>query len=69
MIIVNKLDKFKDVMVVNRKIRFKNPEVIQKTWYGIKIYAANRWYRLYFWDNKLYNDILFKIDLNNVKGK
>lgn len=64
MIIVTRSDKLQDGIVFNRKYRFKNPSVIIKTWYGLKLYGGNRWFRLYFKDKQEYNKTLFLLDLD-----
>ena len=67
MIIVRRADRLQDGIVFNRKIRFKHPEVIIKTWYGLKIYTANKTFRLYFKCKVIYNEVLFMLDLDNKK--
>lgn len=68
MIIVKRADKLQDGIVFNRKYRFKNPSVVIRTWYGLKVYGGDKWFRLYFKDKVLYNDTLFILDLNEMKG-
>jgi len=67
MIKIKDSDYYENILVINRTYRFKNPSVIIKTWYGIKIKAQGA-YRFYTFDEKLKKTLLESLKLNTLKG-
>ena len=66
MIIVKTVKRPENMLIVNEKYRFKNPEVIIMTWYGLKVYGANRWYRLIFIDKPLLDTTCFMLNITST---
>ena len=68
MIIVKSAMFYENILVINRTYRFKNPQVIIRTWYGIKVRSAGT-YRFFTFNKKIKQTLLEDLKLNKIKGQ
>lgn len=59
---------YENILIINRTHRFKNPSVIIKTWYGIKIKSQGT-FRFYTFDKVIKKTLLEDLKLNKLDNK
>jgi len=59
---------YENILVINRTYRFKNPAVIIKTWYGIKIKSQGT-FRFFTFDYNISQSLLEDLKLNTLVKK
>jgi hypothetical protein len=59
---------YENILVINRVYRFKNPTVIIKTWYGIKVISGGT-YRFFTFDKIIKKALLESLNLNIINPK
>jgi len=65
MIKIKHFSLYENILIINRKYRFKNPQVIIRTWYGIKI-ISGKTFRFYTFNDKIRKEILEDLKLNEI---
>ena len=65
MIYIKTSNFYENILVINRVYRFKNPAVIIKTWYGIKVKSQGT-YRFFTFNEIIKQKLLESLNLNVI---
>lgn len=68
MVLIKTSNFYENILVINRVYRFKNPAVIIKTWYGIKVVSGGT-YRFCTFNNSVKQKLLESLNLNVIIPK
>lgn len=68
MIKIKQATFYENILIINRTHRFKNPAVIIKTWYGIKIKSQGT-FRFFTFNERIKQSLLEDLKLNKIIKK
>lgn len=54
---------YENVLTINRTYRFRNPQAVIRTWYGIKV-ISGKTFRFYTFDKEILKELLESLKLD-----